>query len=96
MPLADDQREVLEELAGSRAAKRRDVQRARALLRAADGVANTRIGELVGVSPTSVRCWRQRFLAEGFTLFGPIRPGPGARAADLAGDGRSDRARDAA
>jgi len=80
MPLAVSQREVLEKLARSRTAKHRDVQRARALLLAADGVANTRIGAEVGVSPTSVSNWRERFISEGLGLFGPVRPGRGRKA----------------
>jgi len=79
MPLAVGQREVLEKLARSRTAKHRDVQRARALLLAAGGVANTRIGAEVGVSPTSVSNWRERFTAEGLGLFGPVREGRGRK-----------------
>ena len=79
MPLAVSQREVLEKLARSRTAKHRDVQRARALLLAADGVANTRIGSEVGVSPTSVSNWRERFISEGLGLFGPVREGRGRK-----------------
>jgi transposase len=79
LPLAVSQREVLEKLARSRTAKHRDVQRARALLLAGDGVANTRIGVEVGVSPTSVSNWRERFASEGLGLFGPVRPGRGRK-----------------
>jgi transposase len=79
MPLAASQREVLEKLAGSHTAKHRDVQRARALLLAGDGVASTRIGDEVGVSPTSVTNWRERFVAEGLGLFGPVREGRGRK-----------------
>jgi len=79
MPLADGQREVLQKLARSRAAEHRDVQRARALLLAADGVANTRVGVEVGASATSVSQWRARFGEEGLGLFGPIRRGRGRK-----------------
>jgi transposase len=79
MPLAASQREVLEKLARSHTAKHRDVQRARALLLAGDGVASTRIGDEVGVSPTSVTNWRERFVAEGLRLFGPVREGRGRK-----------------
>src|SRR6266508_678701 len=79
MPLAAGQREVLEKLSRARTAKHRDVQRARALLLAADGVANTQIGAELGVSPTSVSNWRARFAAEGLSLFGPIRQGRGRK-----------------
>ena len=40
MPLSDGQREVLQTLVKSRIAAHRDVQRAQALLLAADGAAN--------------------------------------------------------
>lgn len=40
------------------------VLRARALVLAADGVANHAIGEQVGVNPNSVRLWRRRFEEE--------------------------------
>jgi len=79
MTLAGSQREVLEKLARSRTAKHRDVQRARALLLAGDGVANTRIGAEVGVSSTTVSNWRGRFETEGLGLFGPVRPGRGRK-----------------
>jgi transposase len=79
MPLASGQREVLEKLRRSQTAKHRDVQRARVLLLAADGVANTQIASQVGVSPTSVSNWRERFAAEGLGLFGPVRPGRGRK-----------------
>jgi transposase len=79
MPLAAGQRDVLEKLSRSRTARHHDVQRARALLLAADGVANTQIGAEVGVSPTSVSNWRARFAAEGLSLFGPIRQGRGRK-----------------
>ena len=79
MPLAESQREVLNKLAKSRTAKHRDVQRARALLLAAEGVANTQIGSQLGVSPTSVSNWRRRFADEGLGLFGPIHQGRGRK-----------------
>jgi transposase len=79
LPLASSQREVLEKLARSRTARHRDVQRARGLLLAADGLANTWIGPEVGASPTSVANWRQRFGREGLALFGPVRPGRGRK-----------------
>ena len=79
MPLAAGQREVLEKLSRARTAPHHDVQRARALLLAGDGVANTQIGAELGVSPTSVGNWRARFAEEGLSLFGPIRQGRGRK-----------------
>jgi transposase len=79
MPLAESQREVLHKLSRSRSAKHRDVQRAQALLLAFDGVANTRIGTEVGVSPTTVANWRRRFAEDGLGAFGPVRQGRGRK-----------------
>ena len=79
MSVTDSQREILDGLARSRVAAHRDVQRARALLLAADGVANTQIAVTVGVSPTTVTAWRERFAEDGLTAFGAIRPGRGRK-----------------
>jgi transposase len=79
MPLAVSQREVLLRLARSRTAEHRDVQRARALLLAADGLANTKIAGEVGVSATTVTNWRGRFVTEGMGLFGPVASGRGRK-----------------
>jgi transposase len=79
LPLAEGQREVLVKLARSQTARHRDVQRARALLLAADGVANTRIGAELGVSPTSVHNWRERFSVEGLRGIGVVRAGRGRK-----------------
>jgi transposase len=48
------------------------VIRSRALLLAADGVANARIADQVGVSVPTVRAWRARFAAEGLREFGKV------------------------
>ena len=40
------------------------------LLLAADGVANTVIAEHVGVTPVTVRAWRQRFGDDGLAELG--------------------------
>ncbi|MEX2534500.1 MAG: IS630 family transposase [Trueperaceae bacterium] len=79
MPLSDGQRSVLEVLARSTAAQHREVVAARALLLAADGVANTAIGKRVGVSPTTVIAWRERFLEDGLAGLGAVRPGRGRK-----------------
>ena len=57
----------------------RTVLRARALLLAADGVANNEIGLRVGVNPNSVRMWRQRFEDEGIDGVGKVAPGRGRK-----------------
>lgn len=79
MPLTDGQREVLERLGVSRTAPFREVQRAQALLLAADGVANAWIAEQVGVSVVTVREWRSRFIEEGLAKFGRVRAGRGRK-----------------
>src|SRR2546428_6949391 len=68
-PVTDSQRQILQVLAKSHTAPQREVARAKALLLAADGVANTAIAARVGVSPTSVAAWRGRLRAGG--LKGP-------------------------
>ena len=64
-------------MARARSAPHRQVQRAKALLLAADGVANTRIAVAVGVTVVTVRAWRNRFAEEGLAKLG--RGPPGAR-----------------
>jgi transposase len=79
LPVTDEQRSVLEKLIRSRAAPHRDVQRARVLLMAADGFANTRIAGEVHVSPATVAAWRERFAANGLQNFSAVRPGRGPK-----------------
>jgi transposase len=79
MPVTDSQREILEGVSRSGVAAYRDVQRARVLLLAAEGVANTQIAATVGVSPASVKAWRERFAEDGLTAFGGVRPGRGRK-----------------
>ena len=79
LTISDEQREVLDTLCRSRVAAHRDVQRARALSLAADGVANTHIAAEVGVSPATVKAWRERFCEEGLKAFGGVRPGRGRK-----------------
>ena len=57
----------------------RTVLRARALLLAADGVANNEIALRVNVNPNSVRMWRQRFDDEGIAGVGRVAPGRGRK-----------------
>ena len=63
----------------SQTAPHRQVQRAKALLLAADGVANTRIAAQVGVKPATVRAWRARFEEEGLKKLGKVRSGRGRK-----------------
>ena len=77
--MSDGQREALQALSRSQSAPHRQVQRAKALLLAADGVANTRIAALVGVKPATVRAWRARFAEEGLAKLGKVRAGRGRK-----------------
>src|SRR5919206_1770802 len=79
LSLTDEQRLALERLARSTSARHRTVQQARALLLAAEGVANSEIARRVGVSANSVRAWRARFAEKGLADFGKIAPGRGRR-----------------
>ncbi len=79
MLLLDSQREVLVRLSRSATAKQRQVARARALLLAGDGLANTHIAARVGVSPMTVAAWRERFCHEGLKGLGEVRPGRGRK-----------------
>jgi len=79
MPLSDGQRDVLETLAKSTSAEYREVITARALLLAAEGMANTAIAKQVNVSPTTVAAWRQRFREDGLAGLGVVRPGRGRK-----------------
>ena len=77
--VSQSQREVLKALSVSRTAAHREVQRASALLLAADGVANTQIASRVGVTTTTVRSWRARFETEGLTRFAKVASGRGRK-----------------
>lgn len=75
--MSEGQGEILERLAVSRTAPHREVQRARVLLLAADGVANARIAGETGVTPVTVRAWRARFAEQGLSRFGKVARGRG-------------------
>src|SRR3954451_4424974 len=77
--VTESQREVLEALSVSRTAAHREVQRARVLLLAADGVANTQIASRVGVTAMTVRSWRTRFTEQGLTKFAKVAAGRGRK-----------------
>ncbi|MBC7560753.1 MAG: IS630 family transposase [Dermatophilaceae bacterium] len=79
MVMSAGQREALTILSRSSTAAHREVKRAKVLLLAADGVANSRIAAAVGVTPVTVRSWRGRFAAEGLSKFGQVREGRGRK-----------------
>src|SRR5450759_3594157 len=80
------QRESLMVLARTSTAAHREVQRAKVLLMAAEGVANSQIAASVGVTPVTVRSWRARFAAEGLAKFGQVRQGRGRKTGISAGE----------
>ena len=77
--VSSGQREVLESVARSQSAPHREVVRARALLMAADGLANTAIAGELSVSPASVSGWRARFAEDGLVKFAQVREGRGRK-----------------
>src|SRR5258708_8194638 len=77
--MSDGQREALQVLSRSQTAPHRQVQRAKALLLAAEGVAKPRIAAQVGVKPATVRAWRARFSEEGLAKLGKVRAGRGRK-----------------
>src|ERR1700694_5788018 len=79
LSMTEGQREILERVAKARRAPHREVTRARALLLAGEGVANTAIAGRLGVSASSVVAWRERFAAEGLAKFGEVRQGRGRK-----------------
>ena len=79
LELTESQRATLEAIAKSSTAAHREVLRARVLLMAADGTANSRTAEQVGVSVPTVLEWRARFAAEGLVRFGQVRKGRGRK-----------------
>src|SRR6185437_14604756 len=79
LEMSAGQREVLESLARSQSGAHREVIRAKALLMAADGVANTAIAQALSVSPASVTNWRARFAEDGLAKLGQVRKGRGRK-----------------
>lgn len=61
----DAQRERLRALTRSRTAPVREVQRARIVLAAAEGMSNAGIARLLSISEDTARTWRDRFAAHG-------------------------------
>jgi transposase len=79
LPVTDEQRSVLERLYRSQVAAHRDVQRARALLMAADGFTNTRIAKVVGVRAGDGDRAAGAFMQEGLKASAVVRPGRGRK-----------------
>lgn len=64
--IADGDREALEAVVKHPRAENREVQRARIVLMAADGVTNDEIAAAVGVSVASVTKWKRRYREAGY------------------------------
>jgi hypothetical protein len=79
LSLSDEQRSGLEVMARSSSLPHRKVVQARALLLAADGVANEEIARRCETTPDTVRRWRRRFADVGVAGVGVIAPGRGRR-----------------
>jgi len=94
--ITDAEREVLEALSRSQTATHGEVIRAKALLAAAEGMANTAIAAEVGVSPATVTAWRARFGRDRLANFGVVAEGRGRKPSIPKEKDRCDRRRDAA
>src|SRR5947209_17603697 len=79
LAISDGQREVLETLVRSHSAAHRLVQRAQVLLLAGDGVSNSEISEVVGLSRPTVLSWRSQFEKDGLVGFGEVAKGRGPK-----------------
>lgn len=77
LPMSTDQRRELERISRSPSEPYRKVVRARVLLDAADGMANTVIMDKHGVSRVTVKAWRDRFMERGLDRFGEVDEGRG-------------------
>jgi transposase len=75
----DRQPAILETLSRSVTAPHHEVLRARALLLAGQGLANAAVAAEVGVSPSTVKAWRDRFLEQGILKFGEVAQGRGRK-----------------
>jgi transposase len=79
LPVSDTQRAGLTRMAASTVLPHRQVLQARALLWAADGVANEEIARRSGVDSDTVRRWRTRFTQTGVEGVGVIAKGRGRK-----------------
>ena len=79
LPLSPLDRNALAKWAHSAVAPYRVVTRAKALLLAGDGVANSHIATALGISRPTVLTWRDRFVADGLDSVGVVRTGRGRK-----------------
>lgn len=79
LSVTDEQRIELMRMAGSSMLPHRQVVQARALLWAADGMANEEIARRAQVESDTVRAWRKRFADEGIDGIGKVAEGRGRK-----------------
>ena len=79
LKLSPQDREVLESWVSAHNTPQALAWRAQIVLLAAEGIANTRIAESVGVSVVAVREWRKRFESEGISALTQIKAGRGRK-----------------
>ena len=79
LPVTEQQRAALEQIARSGSLPHRQVVQARALLLAADGVGTNEVARRCCTTNDSVRSWRRRFVAQGIEGIGRIAPGRGRK-----------------
>jgi transposase-like protein len=96
LPVSVEQRAELTRMARSTTLPHRKVIHAKALLGAADGLANEEIARRFGVDSDTVRRWRGRFVETGPEGVGVIAKGRGRKAVAAAGYGRRGAAVDPA
>jgi len=79
LPVSEEQRSELRRMSRSTTLRHRSVVQAKALLLAADGVANEEIARRCAVDSDTVRRWRARFTARGPAGVGVIAKGRGRK-----------------
>jgi len=79
LKLSKKERSRLEGFARSTSQPHRAVREARALLKAAEGLPNTRIAQEIGVTRSTVIAWRAEFERDGVNGLGKIREGRGPK-----------------
>jgi hypothetical protein len=92
LPVSKSQRAELQRMAASSSLPHRQVVQAKALLWAAEGVANQEIARRCEVDSDAVRRWRAKFAEAG--LGRGDCEGPRSKARAARGDGGRDRAGD--
>jgi len=70
---------MLEGWARAHSTPQQIARRGAIVLRASEGVANSRIAQEVGVSRSTVAEWRKRFLDEGLEALTRVKPGRGRK-----------------